>query len=64
MLNILIGSFTTESNTNVPYITNLGNYELCFDNEVINKMGLVSIKEQEGINLIPSLYGLRVMGAL
>ena len=56
MLNILIGSFTTESNTNVPYITNLGNYELCFDNEVINKMGLVSIKEQEGINLIPSLY--------
>ena len=56
MFNILVGSFTTESNTNVPYITKLGDYELCFNDEVIDKMGLNEINRSQEVRLLPLVY--------
>ncbi len=55
-MKILVGSFTTESNTGVPYVTTLGNYDIRFKDDAIKVMELENEAEKLGIEIIPSIY--------
>lgn len=55
-MKILVGSFTTESNTKAPYLTTLGNYDIRFNEEVIHVMELDDASQRLGIEIIPSIY--------
>ena len=56
MLNILVGSFTTESNTKVPYKTTMQNYDIRFNEEALKVMELENCEQRYNVHVIPSIY--------
>ena len=46
-MKVLIGHFTTEANAHIPMKNNLSNYELAFGDEVIERMKVRDIFEQD-----------------
>ena len=56
MLNILVGSFTTESNTKVPYKTTMQNYDIRFNEDALKVMELENCEQRYNVHVIPSIY--------
>ena len=56
MKKVLIGTFTTESNENIPEKNEITSYDIAFGNELITKMMVGDIFEAEGVEIIPSIY--------
>lgn len=55
-MKILVGSFTTESNSKTPYRTTITDYDIAFGERLIDVMEVKSAYEQEGIDIIPGVY--------
>ena len=55
-MKVLIGTFVTESNANVPNMATIANYDIAFGDELIQKMGVKDIYDDAGIDLVPSIY--------
>jgi len=55
-MKVLIGSFTTESNGNIPLINTIANYDILFDRSMAVKMSHIDeIFDAQGIEYIPSI---------
>ncbi len=52
---ILVGSFTTESNAGIPYLTGLDAYDIRFGQDCIRMTGIEDA-DVEGYKMIPSIY--------
>ena len=55
-MKVLIGTFVTESNANVPHKANITNYDIAFGDELIRKMGVKDIYDEADIEIVPSIY--------
>ena len=55
-MKVLIGTFVTESNANVPNKANITNYDIAFGDELIRKMGVKDIYDESGIEIVPAIY--------
>ena len=55
-MKVLIGTFVTESNANVPAKARMNNYDLAFGDDCIRKMNVSDIYEDAGIEIVPSIY--------
>ena len=55
-MKVLIGTFVTESNANVPNMATIANYDIAFGDELIRKMGVKDIYDEAQIEIIPSIY--------
>ncbi|MCF0110323.1 MAG: M81 family metallopeptidase [Erysipelotrichaceae bacterium] len=55
-MKVLVGHFTTESNGNIPYQNDITAYDIEFGEDCINKSEVRDIFENEGIEIIPSVY--------
>ena len=55
-MKVLIGTFVTESNANVPAKARMNNYDLAFGDDCIRKMNVSDIYEEAGIEIVPSIY--------
>ena len=55
-MKVLIGTFVTESNANVPNRATIANYDIAFGDELIRKMGVKDIYDEAGIEIVPSIY--------
>ena len=55
-MKVLIGTFVTESNANVPNRATIANYDIAFGDELIRKMGVKDIDDEAGIEIVPSIY--------
>ncbi|MCI7221672.1 MAG: M81 family metallopeptidase [Erysipelotrichaceae bacterium] len=55
-MNILVGSFTTESNTKVPYKTTMQNYDIRFNEDALKVMELENCEQRYNVHVIPSIY--------
>ena len=58
MKKILIGTFITESNANIPVKNEITSYDIQFGDDLIEKMEVKDIFEQEGIEIIPAIYAV------
>ena len=56
MKKILVGSFTTESNSKTPYKTLITDYDLHFGQKLIDVMEIRSVFEEENVEIIPGVY--------
>lgn len=55
-MKVLIGTFVTESNANVPNKANITNYDIAFGDELIRKMGVKDIYDEADIEVVPAIY--------
>ena len=55
-MKVLIGTFVTESNANVPNKATIANYDIAFGDDLIRKMGVKDIYDEAQIEIIPSIY--------
>jgi microcystin degradation protein MlrC len=55
-MKVLCGDFVTESNANIPYLTDLTTYDLAFGQPVIDKMRVRDVFEAHGVEPIPSIW--------
>ncbi|MCF0111418.1 MAG: M81 family metallopeptidase, partial [Erysipelotrichaceae bacterium] len=55
-MKVLIGTFVTESNANVPVQATIANYDIAFGDDLIRKMGVKDIYDAAGIEIVPSIY--------
>ena len=55
-MKVLIGTFVTESNANVPNMATIKDYDIAFGDELIRKMGVKDIYDEAQIDIIPSIY--------
>lgn len=55
-MKVLVGQFVTESNANIPLRNEISNYVMAFGDECIKKTHVGDIFEQNGIEVIPSVY--------
>ena len=53
---VLVAQFVTESNANIPYKTDLENYDLRFGEDAISQMNLGSVFADADIEVVPSVY--------
>lgn len=56
MKKVLVGSFTTESNSKTPYKTMITDYDLHFDQKLIDVMEIQSAFDEENVEIIPGVY--------
>ncbi len=56
MNKIIIGTFITESNENIPTKNDIDSYDISFGDKLIEKMGVKEIFESQEIKIIPSIY--------
>ena len=56
MKKVMIGTFTTESNENIPEKNEITSYDIAFGDDLITKMVVGDIFAKEGIEIIPSIY--------
>ena len=55
-MKVLVGEFVTESNANIPTVCTIDNYDIGFGNDCIRKMRIKETFENEGIEIIPSIF--------
>ncbi len=55
-MKVLIARFVLESNANIPYKSNLENFNLLFGEDCIREMKCKEVFAKEGIEMIPSIY--------
>lgn len=55
-MKVLIGHFINEANANIPHLSNIKDFEIQYGEELINKMEVRDIFEDNGIEIIPSIY--------
>ncbi|MDF9824207.1 microcystin degradation protein MlrC [Breznakia sp. PF5-3] len=55
-MKVLVGEFVTESNSNVPNMCELKDYDISFGDECIRKMKIRDVFDKNNIKLIPSIY--------
>ncbi len=55
-MKVLMGTFVTESNANVPNMATIANYDIAFKDELIRKMGVKDIYDDAQIEIIPAIY--------
>lgn len=55
-MKVLIGTFVTESNANVPTQAQLNSYDLAFGQECIQKMNVSDIYQAANIEIVPAVY--------
>ena len=55
-MKVLMGTFVTESNANVPNMATIANYDIAFGDELIRKMGVKDIYDKAGIEIVPAIY--------
>ena len=53
---VLVAQFVTESNANIPYKTDLENYDLRFGEDAISQMNMGTVFADAGIEVVPSVY--------
>mgnify|MGYP002515610135 CR=1 FL=1 len=53
---VLVAQFVTESNANIPYKTDLENYDLRFGEDAISQMHMGTVFADAGIEVVPSVY--------
>ena len=53
---VLVAQFVTESNANIPYKTDLENYDRRFGEDAISQMNLGSVFADADIEVVPSVY--------
>jgi len=58
MKKVLIGTFITESNANIPTKNEITTYDIQFGDALIEKMTVKEIFDKEGIEIIPSIYAV------
>ncbi|MCF0111206.1 MAG: M81 family metallopeptidase [Erysipelotrichaceae bacterium] len=56
MKKVLVGSFTTESNSATPYKTTIKDYDIEFGQKLIDVMEIAEPFEEEGVEIIPGVY--------
>lgn len=56
MKKVIIGTFVTESNENIPLKNDITSYDIAFGDDLVKKMAVNHIFEKEGIEVIPSIY--------
>ena len=52
---VLVAQFVTESNANIPYKTDLENYDLRFGEDAISQMNMGTVFADAGIEVVPSV---------
>ncbi len=55
-MKVLIGHFSTESNSNIPDKNSIASYDMAFGEEVIDKMQVREVFESAGIGIVPAVY--------
>lgn len=55
-MKVLAAQFVTESNSNIPYKTDLERYDLRFGEDALSQMHLGTVFQDAGIEVIPSVY--------
>jgi microcystin degradation protein MlrC len=55
-MKVLVGDFCTESNENVPYLSDITAYDVAFGDECIRKMRIKEVYDRHGIELIASVF--------
>ena len=55
-MKVLLGFFTTESNTNIDKVCRIKDYDLAFEEECISKCKVKEVFEENGIETIGSIY--------
>lgn len=63
-MKILIAQFVTESNENIPFLTKLEDYKLCYGLECIKAMKLQDVSCDNNIEIIPSIYANAASGGI
>ena len=63
-MKVLIGQFNTESNANIPYKNRITDYDVCFGDKVAEKMQVKEVFEEEGVEIIPSIYAVAGAGGV
>ena len=58
MKKVLIGTFITESNENIPLKNEITSYDIEFGDDLIKKMTVKDIFDDAGIEIIPSIYAV------
>ena len=58
MKKVLIGTFITESNENIPLKNEITSYDIEFGDDLIAKMTVKDIFDDEEIEIIPSIYAV------
>lgn len=56
IMKVLVGEFVTESNANIPAKCEINNYDIGFGDDCIRKMRIRNIFEDNGIDIIPSIF--------
>jgi len=55
-MKVIMGTFVTESNTNVDNRALITNYDIAFGDQLVAKMGVKDIYDEAGIDIIPAIY--------
>ena len=55
-MKVLVGSFTTESNSKTPYKTTIADYDIAFGRKLIDVMEIESAYQSEDVEIIPGVY--------
>ncbi|MBQ4342543.1 MAG: M81 family metallopeptidase [Erysipelotrichaceae bacterium] len=55
-MKVLVGSFTTESNSKTPYKTTIADYDIAFGQKLIDVMEIESAYQSEDVEIIPGVY--------
>lgn len=55
-MKVLIARFVIESNANIPYKSNLENFDMLFGEDCIREMKCKNVFSKEGVEIIPSIY--------
>jgi microcystin degradation protein MlrC len=63
-MKVLIAQFIIESNANIPYKSNLEDFNLLFGEDCIREMKCKEVFAKEGVEIIPSIYANATAGGV
>ena len=63
-MKILVGEFVSETNENIPKQARINNYVIAFDEDCINHLDIKDVYDDEGVEMIPSIYANGSSGGL
>ncbi|MCF0111212.1 MAG: M81 family metallopeptidase [Erysipelotrichaceae bacterium] len=58
MKKVIIGTFVTESNENIPTKNDIDLYDIAFGDKCIDKMAVKEVFDAAGVEIIPSIYAV------